>query len=301
MHNLKNNLKTAFLMGLMMGLVLLVGSFWGRTGLVFAFGFGVIMNFGAWFFSDKLAIAAMQGREVDEHSAPQLYAMVDRLRQRAGLPMPRVFVCPHDAPNAFATGRNPSHAAVAVTRGILDLLDERELEGVISHELAHVKNRDTLTSCVAATIAGVLAMIAHSFMWFGGGLGGSNREGSNPLLAILSVIIAAVGAALIQSMISRSREFAADADGAMIAGTPVGLASALTKLEMYSKRIPLNQPNPAQNNLFIVEPFSGGRGTTLVNMFASHPPVEARIAALHDMWEKYGGTGNTPWAAAARA
>lgn len=288
MLNLKNNLKTAFLMGALMGLVLLVGDLWGgRTGLLIAFVFGGLMNVIAWFFSDKIAIAAMRGQEVDAQSAPRLVAMVDKLRQRAGLPMPRVFVCPHDAPNAFATGRSPRHAAVAVTQGILKLLDDRELEGVLAHELSHVKNRDTLTSCVAATIAGVLAMLARSFLWFGGGMGGNNRD-TNPLIMLLSVIVAAVSAALIKAMISRSREFVADADGAMLAGTPVGLASALTKLEVYSKRIPLVQPNPAQNNLFIVEPFSGMGSRTLLNMFASHPPVEARIAALHELWEKHG-------------
>jgi len=281
MHTFKNNIKTALLMGAMFGLVLLVGSFWGRSGLVMAGVFGGLMNVVAWFFSDKIAIASMQGREVDMTSAPELYEMVDRLRQRAGLPMPRVYVCPHDAPNAFATGRSPNKAAVAVTQGLLRAMDKRELEGVIAHELAHIKHRDTLTSCIAATIAGTLATLAQFFFFFGGG--GSNREGGHPLLGLLTVVIAAVGAALIQAMISRTREFAADAEGAIIAGTPVGLAGALNKLDMLARRIPLVQPNPAANNLFIVEPFGGG---SLRNLFATHPPVEARIAALEKLWEQ---------------
>lgn len=281
MHTFRNNIKTALLMGAMFGLVLLVGSFWGRSGLIMAGVFGGLMNVVAWFFSDKIAIASMQGREVDMNSAPELYEMVDRLRQRAGLPMPRVYVCPHDAPNAFATGRSPSKAAVAVTQGLLRAMDKRELEGVIAHELAHIKHRDTLTSCIAATIAGTLATLAQFFFFFGGG--GSNREGGHPLLGLLTVVIAAVGAALIQALISRTREFAADAEGAIIAGTPVGLAGALNKLDMLARRIPLVQPNPAANNLFIIEPFGGG---SLRNLFATHPPVEARIAALEKLWEQ---------------
>ncbi len=276
-----NNLKTVLLMGGMMGLFLVVGSMYGKTGMIVALVAGGISNIISWFFSDKIAIASMQGQEVqptDPGIAGDLYKMVDRLRQRAGLPMPRVFICPHEAPNAFATGRSPSHAAVAVTEGALRLLDDRELEGVIGHELSHVKNRDTLTSCVAATMAGVLAFIAQWGMYLGGG----NRENNNPLVSLVTFLIAAVGAAIIKAMISRSREFVADADGAAIAGSPNGLISALQKLDMYAQRIPLDQPNPAQNNLFIVEPFSG-MGRTLVNLFASHPPTEERVAALRQL------------------
>lgn len=279
MHTFRNNIKTALLMGAMFGLVLVVGSFWGKSGLIMAAVFGGLMNVVAWFFSDKIAIASMQGREVDMNSAPELYEMVDRLRQRAGLPMPKVYICPHDAPNAFATGRSPSKGAVAVTQGLLRVMDQRELEGVIAHELAHIKHRDTLTSCIAATIAGTLATVAQFFFFMGGG----NREGGHPILGLVTVIIAAVGAALIQSMISRTREFAADAEGSIIAGTPVGLAGALNKLDMLARRIPLVQPNPAANNLFIIEPFGGG---SLRNLFATHPPVEARIAALEKLWEQ---------------
>lgn len=274
MISFKNHLKTTLLLGALMGLVLLVGSRWGQGGLILAFIFGGLMNVIAWFFSDKLALAAMQGREVDERSAPELVGMVRRLADRAGLPMPRVYLCPHDAPNAFATGRSPRKAAVAVTQGLMRLMQPEEVEGVLAHELTHIRNRDTLISCIAATIAGVLGFMAQSFFYFGGG----RREGSHPLLGLLTVILAAVGAALIQAMISRTREFAADEGAARIVGSPDGLISALGKLDGYSKRIPLEQPNPAQNSLFIVEPFSGARA--LVHLFATHPPVEARIAAL---------------------
>ena len=268
-----NNVKTAFLLAALFGLLVWVGSYWGAGGMLFAGAFAIIVNFGAWYASDKIAIAAMRGQEVDERSAPELYRLVARLAERAGLPMPRVYVCPQEAPNAFATGRNPRHAAVAVTQGALRLLEHDELEGVVAHELAHVKNRDTLTSTVAATIAGLFSMLAQ-FAFFFGGRGG---RGGNPLAMIGVILLGAIGAALIKAMISRSREFVADADGAKIAGSPRGLASALQRLESCAKRIPLKNPNPAMNNLFIVEPFVG---ETLTSLFASHPPTAARIEAL---------------------
>jgi heat shock protein HtpX len=274
-----NNVKTAMLLAGLMALFVAVGSIWGTQGMIVALLFGGVMNFVAFFYSDKIALTSMRGQEVDEQSAPELYHMVDRLRRQANLPMPKVYICPHQAPNAFATGRSPRKAAVAVTEGCLRLLDSQELEGVIAHELAHIKHRDTLISCVAATIAGVLAFLAQ----WGFFLGGSRNEGSNPLAVIGMVILAAVGAAVIKAMISRSREFAADAEGARIAGTPYGLMSALQKLEAYSQRIPLQQPNPAQNNLFIIEPFAGGAGRTLLNLFATHPPTEDRVRALSNM------------------
>ncbi len=269
-----NNLKTAMLLGGLMGLCLLVGSRFGQQGLIAGLAFGGLANIIAWFFSDKIAIASMQGHEVTREENPALYNMVDQLRQRAGLPMPRVYICPHDAPNAFATGRSPSHAAVAVTEGLLRLMNRDELEGVIAHELTHIKSRDTLTSCIAATIAGVLSFLAQwGFM-----LGGSrDREGGNPILALVALILAPIGAAIIKAAISRSREYVADAGAAQIVGSPHGLVSALQKLESYSKQIPLFQPNPAMNNLFIIEPMMG---QSLLNMFASHPPTERRIAAL---------------------
>lgn len=271
----KNNIKTVFLLGALTALFVLVGAQWGTDGMIVALIFGGAMNLVAWFFSDKIAIAAMRGRQVDEDH--ELYKMVDRLRQRAGLPMPKVYVCPHEAPNAFATGRSPRKAAVAATRGALELLSYDELEGVMAHELAHIRHRDTLISCVAATIAGVLAFIAQ----WGFFLMGGRREGGNPIVMIITVIMAAVAAAMIKAMISRSREFAADAGGAEIAGTPEGLIGALQKLDAYSRRIPLIQPNPAQNNLFIVEPFGGAQ--SLVNLFATHPKTELRVRKLAEL------------------
>jgi heat shock protein HtpX len=272
-----NNLKTVILLGGLMGLCLAVGSMFGQHGLILGLMFGGIMNLVAWFFSDKIALAAMQAKEVtpaDGGVAAELYHMVDDLRQRANLPMPRVYICPQAAPNAFATGRSPSKAAVAVTQGALQILNYDELKGVMAHELAHVKNRDTLTSCIAAMVAGTLAYLAQMGLWFGGG---NNREGGNPLFGLLALILAPIGAAVIQAMISRSREYVADADGAAIAGDARGLMSALRKLESLSGRIPMDNPNPAQNNLFIVEPFAG---KTLTSLFATHPPMEKRLASL---------------------
>jgi heat shock protein HtpX len=267
-----NNTKTVLLLGTLMALVVGVGyALGGSAAILPALVIAVIMNFAAFFFSGTIAIKSMRGQEV---TSGQLYEMVDDLRQRANLPMPRVYVCPHQAPNAFATGRSPKHAAVAVTQGALQLLTRDELEGVMAHELAHVKNRDTLTSTIAATVGGLMGMLAYGMMLFGGG----NREGGNPLLAIGAVLLGAVGAAVIKAMLSRSREFVADAHGAEIAGSPDGLISALRKLESYSKRIPMQNPNPAANNLFIIEPLTGGQ--TLSNLFASHPPTEKRVAAL---------------------
>jgi len=277
-----NNVKTALLMGGLLGLFLIVGAQWGTGGMVFALAIGGMMNVIAFFFSDKIALKAMRGREVTEGNrsvkvgsmtGDDLYRMVDELRRRANLPMPKVYICPHEAPNAFATGRSPKKAAVAVTAGLLQLMQRDEIEGVIAHELAHIKHRDTLISCIAATIAGVLAFLAYNGIFFMG-----RGRDSNPLVMIGTVILAAVGAAVIKAMISRSREYAADAEGARIAGSPAGLASALNRLEAASKRIPLVQPNPAQNNLFIIEPFSGRK--SILDLFATHPPTEARIAAL---------------------
>lgn len=282
MVRLVNNFKTALLLGGLMGLFLLVGSFYGQQGLTIALIFGVITNFGAWFFSDKISIAAMQGREVTSENGGDLYPMVEELSRRANLPMPRVYICPHDAPNAFATGRSPSKAAVAVTQGALQLLNHQELSGVIGHELAHIKNRDTLTSTIAATISGVLAFVAQWGFMLGGH--GGNREGANPLVALFAMILAAVGAAVIKAMISRSREYVADHDGAVIAGSPDGLISALQKLDSYSQRIPMHNPNPAQNSMFIVEPLVGN---SLLNLFASHPPTEKRVAALSQMRSEF--------------
>lgn len=272
-----NNFKTVLLLGGLMGLFLVVGSLWGTQGLIMGLVFGGLMNFIAFWFSDTIAIKSMRGQEVTREQAGWLYDMVAELAQRAELPMPRVYICPHAAPNAFATGRSPNKAAVAFTQGLLQSMTRDEIRGVAAHELAHIKNRDTLTSTIAATVSGVLAFLAQWGLLLGG-----RREGGNPLVMFAVVILAAVGAALIKAMISRSREFVADADGAAIAGSPDGLMSALAKLDSMSRRVPLDQPNPAMNNLFIVEPLASnlGGGRTLINMFATHPPTEKRIASL---------------------
>jgi len=269
-----NNTKTAMLLGLMFGLILLAGHLLGGTqGLVIAFLFGGLGNIFAYFFSDKIALTAMRGQQVDARTAPDLIEMVSRLSRNANLPMPKVYVCPQQAPNAFATGRNPKNAAVAVTQGALSLLTYDELEGVMAHELAHVKNRDTLTSTVAATIAGVISA-TWWIHFFGGG------RDSNPLVALAFVLLAPLAAGVIQMAISRSREYVADADGAEIAGTPHGLISALQKLEATAKRVPMHQEVPTQNHMFIVQPLSG---QGLAGLFSTHPRTADRVAKLREL------------------
>jgi len=269
-----NGLKTALLLGLMSGLLLVIGEVaGGASGMMMMFVLAVAMNIGSYWFSDKIVLRMYHAQQVGaEHP---LYAMTARLAQKAGLPMPKVYIIPDQSPNAFATGRNPSHAAVAATQGIMEVLSESELEGVIAHELAHVKHRDILTSSVAATIAAAIMMFARMAMFFGGSR--DDREGSsNPIVLIAMMILAPIAAMLIQSAISRSREFAADAEGARIVGAPQGLASALQKIEAVSKRVPLDA-NPATAHMFIMKPLTG-RG--LMAMFSTHPPTEARVAAL---------------------
>jgi heat shock protein HtpX len=275
-----NGLKTALLLGLLSGVLLAIGQWLGgANGLVLAFMLAAIMNLGSYWFSDKIVLRMYRAQQVGpEH---QLYRIVERLTVRANLPMPKVYIIPDPSPNAFATGRNPSHAAVAATEGILQVLSDHELEGVIAHELAHVKHRDILISSVAATIAAaimMLARMAHFAALFGGygGRDGGRDRGNNPIALLAMLILAPLAAALIQMAISRSREFAADAGGAEIAGNPYGLADALRKIDAVSKRVPLDA-NPATAHMFIVKPFSGGGITSL---FSSHPPTEARIRAL---------------------
>jgi heat shock protein HtpX len=275
-----NGIKTALLLGLLSAVLLAIGDYFGgANGLVIAFMFAAVMNFVSYWFSDKIVLRMYRAQLVGpEHP---LYRTVERLTARAGLPMPKVYIIPEASPNAFATGRNPSHAAVAATQGILQVLSEHELEGVIAHELAHVKHRDILISSVAATIAAAIMMtarMAHFAALFGGygGRGDDRERGNNPIALLAMVILAPIAAMLIQMAISRSREFAADAGGAAIAGNPYGLADALRKIDAASKRVPLDA-NPATAHMFIVKPFSGAG---LASLFSSHPPTEARIRAL---------------------
>jgi len=274
-----NTIKTTLLLGLMSGVLLVLGDYLGGSGgLMMAFVFAVIMNFASYWFSDKIVLAMYKAKPVGpEHP---LYQTTARLAQRAGLPMPKVYIIPDDSPNAFATGRNPSHAAVAATEGVLRLLDQREIEGVIAHELAHVKHRDILISSVAATMAAAIMMVARMAQFaafFGGGGRSDDREGgSNPIALLATVILAPIAAMLIQAAISRSREFGADAGGAEIAGTPYGLVDALKKLEFAAKRIPMDA-NPATAHMFIMKPFSVHG---MLSLFSTHPPTEARVRAL---------------------
>ncbi len=273
-----NTIKTALLLGLMSGVLLVLGDYLGGSGgLMMAFVFAVIMNFASYWFSDKIVLAMYKAQPVGpEHP---LYQITARLAQRAGLPMPKVYIIPDQSPNAFATGRNPSHAAVAATEGILRLLDEREIEGVLAHELAHVKHRDILISSIAATMAAAIMMVARMAQFaamFGGGSRDDREGGSNPIALLATVILAPIAAMLIQAAISRSREFGADRGGAEIAGTPYGLVDALKKLEFASKRIPMDA-NPATAHMFIMKPFSVHG---MLSLFSTHPPTEARVRAL---------------------
>lgn len=268
---MNNSLKTVLLLGLLSGLLLAIGEgLGGSQGLVLAFGFAVVMNFVSYWFSDKIVLSMYGARQVGR--GHRLHDLVEQLALRANLPMPKVYVIPQASPNAFATGRNPQHAAVAATEGIMHILDDEELAGVMAHELAHVKNRDILISSIAATLAAAIMLVARFAMFFGG----SRDERANPVAMIASIIFAPIAAMLIQAAISRSREFGADAGGAAIAGRPEGLVNALRKLESASRRVPLDA-NPATAHMFIIKPFSmGGIGS----LFSTHPPTERRIAAL---------------------
>ncbi|HXN47318.1 MAG TPA: zinc metalloprotease HtpX [Bryobacteraceae bacterium] len=277
-----NHLKTALLLGLLSGVFLVVGeAFWGRNGLIIALLFAAGMNFFSYFFSDKLALAMYSAQPVSPSENPEVYRrlapIVQGLTQRMGLPMPKLFVIPDESPNAFATGRNPRHASVAVTGGILRIMDDRELEGVLAHELGHVKNRDILTSSVAATIALAITLVARMAFFFGGSRDDDDR--GNALSGLLMLIVAPFAALLIQMWISRTREFAADAASEQTTGSPYPLISALGKLESASKRIPMDA-SPATAHMFIIKPFSG---QALAGLFSTHPPTEERIARLREM------------------
>lgn len=267
-----NGMKTAVLLAALSGLLILVGGLLGgQSGAMLFFVIAMVMNLGSYWFSDKIVLRMYHAQPVGPDHP--LFRMTQRLAQRASLPMPKVYVIPDASPNAFATGRNPDHAAVAATEGIMRLLSESELEGVIAHELAHVKHRDTLISTVAAAIGGAITMMAHTAMFFGGG---RDREGANPIALLAMALLAPLAAGLIQAAISRQREFAADRGGADIVGTPTGLAHALRRIEAGVHQIPMDA-NPATAHMFIMSPFLGG---AMGRLFSTHPPTEERVRAL---------------------
>ncbi len=273
---MNNTLRTTALMAVLIVLFALLGEALGGTqGMVIALVMAVAMNFASYWFSDRIVLSMYRAQEIGPQDAPALYDMVDRLRRRAGLPMPRLYVIPNEQPNAFATGRNPAHAAVAVTNGIVRLLDNDELEGVIAHELAHIKHRDILTSSIAAAIAAAITMLSRFAIFFGGG----DRDRDNIFSTLLMLFLAPVAAMLIQMAISRAREFAADRTGAEICGRPRALASALARLQHGSEVMPMETANPSTAHMFIVNPFAGAMAG-LRSLFSTHPPTERRIERL---------------------
>ena len=278
-----NNLKTTVLLAAMTGLVMVVGEWWGgQNGLILALGIAAVMNLATYFFSDKIALASSGAQPISREDGPRIYQIVERLAAKANIPVPKIYFIPTDSPNAFATGRNPNHASVAVTRGILDICDDEEIEGVLAHELGHVKNRDILTSAVVATLAGAITLIARMLMYaelfggFGGGGGSDDRRGG-AISALAMMILAPVAAMLIQLAISRSREYEADHTGAEITGNPMGLARALDKIDKWSKRIPM-QVSPSMAHLYIYQPLTSGQ--IFSSLFSTHPPIRKRIERL---------------------
>jgi heat shock protein HtpX len=281
----RNYVKTAALMAFLIALLAIGGSFVGGANGMLLFGaIGLVMNFAMYWFSDRIALMAHRAQPVTREQAPDLYDMVERLTRKASMPMPKLYVIPSPTPNAFATGRNPAHAAVAVTTGITELLDKRELEGVIAHELSHVKNRDVLIATIAAGIAGIISSIGHAIQW-GAMFGGFRRdgeEGGSIFEAIAWAILAPIMAMVIQLAVSRSREYAADASGAQLLGDPDPLADALLKLEKGNEVMPYQYGGPATAHLFIVHPFSGAGGA-IMNLLSTHPPIEERVRRLREM------------------
>jgi len=273
------NIMKTFMLMLLLTLLLVFGgaAIGGQSGMTYALLMAFAMNFITYFFSDKIVLKMYRAQEVNEADAPVLYRIVKRLTQKAGMPMPKVYIIPDDSPNAFATGRSPKHAAVAATQGIMRILSEEELAGVMAHELAHVKHRDILIGTIAATIAGAISYLGHMAFFFGGR--NDDDEGGNPLAGILMMILAPIAAMLIQMAISRSREYAADAGGAQLHGNPLALANALRKLHSGSQAIPMHA-TPATSHMMIVNPLSGG---SMMKLFSTHPPVEERIARLQSM------------------
>lgn len=273
-----NSFKTFLLMTALMALALLIGNaLGGESGMIMAFFVAGLMNFGSYWFSDKIVLAMYGARPVSESDAPGLYNIVRKLAASAQVPMPKVYIIPAEQPNAFATGRDPAHAAVAVTDGILRLLNEEELEGVLAHELAHVKHRDVLLGTIAATMAGAIMMLSRFALFFGGGR--DREEGGNPIAAIVAIVLAPIAAILIQMAISRGREYGADEGGARFCGNPRALANALRKLQRGAQAVPMDA-NPATAHMFIVNPFSAGG---IASLFSTHPPIEERIARLERM------------------
>jgi len=281
---MENRLRTTLLLAVLTALIIFIGRlFGGSQGMVIAFVFAVVMNLGSYWFSDKIVLAMYRAKPVDEHQAPELYRIVRELASQANLPMPRVYIIPQETPNAFATGRNPQHAVVAVTEGILRLLTLDEIRGVLAHELGHVKNRDILISSIAATLAGVVMILANMARWaaiFGGGRSDNDEGGGGIVGLLVTAILAPVAAMLIQMAISRSREYLADETGARLSHSPESLASALQKLSMASQRLPMHDARPETAHMFIVNPLSG---KSLANLFSTHPPIEERIQRLRAM------------------
>lgn len=277
-----NTFKTAFLLTALTLLLMMIGrAFGGQSGMFIALAIAVVMNFVSYFFSDKIALAMYRAQPVTREELPRAYDIVERLTQKIGIPMPKIYVIPTESPNAFATGRNPQHASVAVTHGILGLLNDEEMEGVLAHELGHVRNRDILISSVAATIAGAITMLASMGRWamIFGGWGGGDREergGGGGIATLIMLILAPIAATLIQLAVSRSREYQADASGAHFTGNPYALASALQKLDAYSRRVPM-QATPSTAHLFIIQPLLG---ISFGNLFSTHPPIAKRIERL---------------------
>jgi heat shock protein HtpX len=275
-----NTLKTTVLLATLTGLLVAIGYYYGGLEMAYiGFAIGLVMNFISYWFSDKIVLKMYKARQVGRNDSPELYGIVEKLAHKAGLPMPKVYIIPTDTPNAFATGRNPSHASVAATEGILRILNAEELEGVMAHELSHVKHRDILICTIAATLGGAINLLARVFMYGGNGRS-RNNMGGGAIIGLVLMILAPIAAMLIQMAISRSREYAADAAGARICGKPMALASALNRLELGSQRVPMEMGDPATSSLFIVNPFKAG---FTAKLFSTHPPMDERIRRLREM------------------
>ncbi|MGJ3524400.1 zinc metalloprotease HtpX [Nitratidesulfovibrio sp. D1] len=279
-----SQIKTAMLLALLSGIIIVLGgAMGGKTGIMIALILALVMNVGSYWYSDKIVLSMYGAQEVAPHDAPMLHAMVEELAARAGIPKPRVCVIPEDAPNAFATGRDPAHGVVAVTHGIMRILSPEELKGVLAHEIGHIANRDILVQTVAGVLASVIVSIANMMQWaaiFGFGRGDDEEGGTSPLVAIMMAIVAPIAASLIQFAISRSREYLADETGASLSGNPLYLAGALGKLQAWSQKVPMQHGSQATAHMFIVNPFSGAR---MASLFSTHPPMEERIARLQAM------------------